>query len=191
VPEVNGFCPQKDEHQMAAQWYVLRSKPRKEEIVWRQAQARGIEVFFPRLRVNPVNPRARKLRPYFPGYMFVQVDIEEVGLSLFRWMPHAIGLVTFGGEPARVPENLIYAIRRKLEAIAAAGGEVLEGLKPGDAVRIHSGPFAGYEAIFDARLPGAERVRVLLKMLSDRRVQVELSAGQVRKIEKRRRRSTR
>ena len=164
---------------MALQWYALRSKPRKEEILWRQLRAQEFEVFFPRIRVHPVNPRSRKLLPYFPGYMFVNVNLEEVGLSTFQWMPHAIGLVSFDGEPSTVPENLIYAINKRVEEIAAAGGEFFDGIKPGDTVKINTGPFAGYEAIFDARLPGSERVRVLIQMLSDRRVPVELRAGQV------------
>lgn len=162
-------------------WYALRSKPRKEEVLWRQLHAQEFEVFFPRIRVHPVNPRSRKLRPYFPGYMFVHVDLEEVGQSTFQWMPHAVGLVSFDGEPATVPESLIHAIRKRVDEIAAAGGEFFDGLKPGDPVQINAGPFAGYEAIFDTRLPGSERVRVLIQMLSDRRVPVELKAAQVEK----------
>jgi len=169
---------------MAESWYALRSKPRKEEVLWQQLLARDIEVFFPRIRVHPVNPRSRKLRPYFPGYMFVQVDIEAVGLSKFNWMPFAIGLVSFDGEPATVPESLIHEVRKRCDEIAEAGGEFYDGLKPGDPVRISTGPFAGYEAIFDMRLPGSERVRVLIQMLTDRNVPVELKAGQVQRKNK-------
>jgi transcriptional antiterminator RfaH len=171
---------------MTIHWYALRSKPRKEDIVWRQVRTQGFEVFYPRLKVQPVNPRSRKVRPYFPGYMFVQADIEEVGLSTFQWMPHAMGLVCFGDEPAIVPENLVYAIQKRVEEIAAAGGELFDGLSRGDKVLINSGPFAGYEAIFDARIPGSERVRVLLQLLSSQRqVPVELDAGQVQQVRKR------
>jgi transcription antitermination factor NusG len=169
---------------MAELWYALRSKPRKEEVLWQQLRSQGYEVFFPRLRVQPVNPRSRKWRPYFPGYMFVQVDIESIGISTFQWMPHALGLVSFDGIPASVPENLVRAITRRVEEIAAAGGELFDGLKPGDAVRISEGPFVGYEAIFDTRIPGSERVRVLIQMLSDRRIPVELRAGQIEKKKK-------
>jgi transcription antitermination factor NusG len=165
---------------MAHFWYALRSKPRKEDILWRQVHTRGFDAFYPRLRVNPVNPRSRKLRPYFPGYLFVYADLEVVGLSIFQWMPHSIGLVSFGGEPAIVPENLIYAIKKRVEEIAEAGGELFDGLHPGDVVRISDGPFRGYEAIFDARLPGTERVRVLLELLGNqRRVPLELKSGQI------------
>jgi transcriptional antiterminator RfaH len=167
---------------MPLYWYALRSKPRKEEVVWRQVLAQGFDIYYPRLRVNPVNPRSHKLRPYFPGYLFVQVDLDDAGLSIFRWMPHTLGLVSFGGEPAIVPENLIHAIQKRLDEINAAGGEVFDGLKPGDPVYIVDGPFKGYEAIFDSRLPGRERVRVLLELLGNQRlVSVELRAGQIEK----------
>ncbi|HNT23457.1 MAG TPA: transcription termination/antitermination NusG family protein [Anaerolineales bacterium] len=164
---------------MPLQWYALRSKPRKENVLWRQAQEHGFEVFYPRLRVNPVNPRSQKIKPYFPGYMFVRADVESAGLSTFQWMPHSTGLVCFGGEPSVVPENLIHAIRRRVEEIAQAGGEVFDGLKPGDVIQISYGPFEGYEAIFDARLPGSARVRVLLQLLSERRVPLELDVSHI------------
>ena len=110
----------------------------------------------------------------------MRVDIEEAGLSVFKWLPHAVGLVNFGGEPAIVPDNLINTIRKRLEEVNAAGGELFEGLKPGEVVLISDGPFKGYEAIFDARLPGSERVRVLLELLgSQRQVPVELDSGQI------------
>ena len=163
---------------MAYHWYALRAKPRKEDVVWRQVRGEGFEVFYPRVRVNPVNPRARKLKPYFPGYMFLYADLDQVGQSTFQWMPHTLGLVSFGGEPAYVPDNLIFELRKRVEEISQAGGELFDGLKQGDKVLISDGPFKGYEAIFDARLPGSERVRVLLVLLSNqRRVPVELQSG--------------
>jgi transcriptional antiterminator RfaH len=94
-------------------------------------------------------------------------------------MPFSNGLVTFGDTPAAVPDSLIQAIRRHMEEINAAGGEQVAGLKPGDPVVIQGGPFEGHEAIFDARLPGRERVRVLLKLLQARQMSVELPAAQV------------
>jgi transcriptional antiterminator RfaH len=95
-------------------------------------------------------------------------------------MPHTHGLVSFGGEPAIVPENLVQAIRKRVDEINSAGGEVLEALRVGEKVKISSGPFEGYEAIFDGRLPGSVRVRVLLELLgSKRQVPVVLDVGSV------------
>ena len=166
---------------MPMQWYVLRSKPHKEEFLWEQLLARGVETYYSQIRVQPVNPRSRKVRPYFPGYLFVRVDLEQVTQSTLRWMPGAVGLVMFDGQPPVVPDGLIQAIRRRVDEINAAGGEVLEGLNPGDAVTVQAGPFAGYEAIFDARLSGNERVRILLKMLGDRRLPLDIPAGQIQR----------
>jgi transcription antitermination factor NusG len=165
---------------MGAYWYVIQSKPNKEDALYQQLESQGIEVFYPRIRVSPVNPRAKRVKAYFPGYLFVLTDLQRVGISTLQWMPFARGVVTFDQEPATVPENLINAIRRKVEDVNAAGGEVFSGLNKGDSILIHDGPFAGYEAIFDLRLPGSERVRVLIKLLSQRQVPVELNEGQIR-----------
>ncbi len=159
------------------QWYALRSKPNKEMTLWRELCARGVDCFYPRLSVRPANPRSRTSRPYFPGYMFVQTDIDQAGVSMFQWVPFSLGLISFGGSPACVPDNLIQAIRRRVDEINACGAERPARLEPGEAVIIRSGPFTGYEAIFDMRLSGNDRVRVLLKMMHARQVEMDLPAA--------------
>lgn len=166
---------------MTQTWYLIHSKPNKEGFLCRQLQSNAFEAFCPEIRVQPINPRARTRKPYFPGYVFVHLDPEQVPWSSLGWMPGASGFVSFDGRPADVPENLIEGIRRRVASVNAAGGELFDGLKPGDALVIQDGPFAGYEAIFDARLSGVDRVRVLLKMLQKRELRLELLAGQVRR----------
>ena len=164
---------------MSDSWYVVRSKPNKEEFLAGQLSAYGIKVFYPRIRVKTVNPRARKLKAYFPSYLFVHVDLETVSLSTLHWMPGAINLVSFDGVPAPVPETLITAIERQVENINTSQKNMLLDLKPGDVVSIHDGPFAGYEAIFDGQISGRERVRVLLSFLQNRQIPVELRESQI------------
>jgi transcription antitermination factor NusG len=159
---------------MAQNWYCIRSKPNKEEFLCSQLLASQIETFYPRLRVKPVNPRSSKIRPYFPGYMFVNVDLEKVGANSLHWMPGALGLVSYGNEPAPVQDELVNAIRNRVKMANAALEGRLAGLKAGDRVQIEYGPFAGYEAIFDVHLPGSERVRVFLALLERRGMKVEL-----------------
>ena len=171
---------------MASRWYVIRSKSRKESALELFAKSEGHQIYYPTIPVIRVNSKAAKVRPYFPGYMFIRTDLDEAGISTFKWMPFSIGLVTFGGEPAHVPESMIIAIQRRVDEINAAGGELFDGLQKGDRVRIKEGPFGGYEAIFDARLDGHERVRVLLRFISDRQVPVELRSSQIEQKKKRR-----
>ena len=165
---------------MSQYWYAIRSKPNKESFLWDQLNLQGIENYYPRLRVKPVNPRSRTIRPYFPGYLFVRVDLEQINLSALQWLPGAAGLVSFGGEPASVPDILINTIRNRVDEINAAGGELLEGLKKGQIVIIQPGPFDGYKAIFDTRLSGNEPVRVLLDLLNKQQTPLGLPLRQIR-----------
>ncbi len=169
---------------MAEYWYAMQSKPNREDALYKELVARGIDAFFPRVRVNPVNPRSRKIKAYFPGYLFVHVDLETVGFSFFQYMPFAKGMVAFDLEPATVPEKLIQAIRKRVEEVNASGGLEFEELEKGTRVYIHDGPFAGYDAIFDVRIPGSERVRVLIELLSKRYMPVEMQVGQMKKSER-------
>ncbi|MBV6451599.1 MAG: hypothetical protein DCC56_09775 [Anaerolineae bacterium] len=165
-------------------WYAVRSKPNKEDFLARQYEAHGVKVYYPRLRVTPVNPRSRKSRPYFPGYLFVQVDLTVIGASALQWMAGAANLVSFGGEPASVPEELINAIEKRVGEINVSNKTGATNLKRGEPVRIQAGPFAGYEAIFDGRISGQERVRVLLRFLEKRQVAVDLDEDQVLRLKR-------
>jgi transcription antitermination factor NusG len=164
---------------MSYHWYVIRTKPRTEDFLAEQMEIRRLEIYNPRIRVQTVNPRARKVKPYFPGYIFAHLDLEKTGTFSMQYIPGSTGLVSFGGEAAEVPAGLIKAIRQRVDEINSAGGELFDAVRIGETVMIHSGPLAGYEAIFDARLPGTDRVRVLLKLLKSRQLPVDLPAGHI------------
>ena len=166
---------------MSTAWYVLNSKPRKENLLWQQLKIRELETFYPRLRVESVNPRSRKVRPYFPGYLFVRVDLATYGFSNLAWVPGLRRIVSFSGEPAKVSDTVIENLRSHLAAHNNAHKAHQNSLQPGQPVHIADRRFEGYEAIFDARLDGKGRVRVLLKLLSDQQVPLELPEEHVRR----------
>jgi transcriptional antiterminator RfaH len=165
---------------MAATWYALRSKTGKEESVWQRTRSLGFRTYYPHLYAHPVNPRARKFKPFFPGYLFVNADLVEVGQGIFDRMQNAIGLLRFGGEPAAIEERVVNVIKTRVDEIVKNGGELFGSLKQGDSVTIQSGPFAGYDAVFDTRLSDLDRVRVFVQFLNDRQVAVEMKAGQIK-----------
>lgn len=163
------------------QWYALQTKPHKEMAAWHQLLARNLDTFYPHLPIPSARSQRETYKPYFPRYLFVRVNLALVGLSPFQYMPHVIGLVCFGGEPAPVADTLIQAIQRRVTATAAAGGELFDGLRRGDQVSICDGPFTGYDALFDARLSGGERVRVLLQVLGQQGIFLEMNAASIRR----------
>jgi transcription antitermination factor NusG len=160
-------------------WYVARSKPRNEELLWKQYCLRNFVSYYPCLKVATVNPRARGVQPYFPGYLFVRVDLDITGRSSLEWIPGGIGLVSFGDEPAFVLDSMIFAIKQQIEHLKMVSESPYN---KGDPVNIHQGVFAGYEGIFDIRLSGTDRVRILLSLLGDRLIPVEMSESAIHRI---------
>jgi transcription antitermination factor NusG len=164
---------------MSLAWYALRSKVHREHALWKEAEARGYEMYYPRLHVNPVNPRARRVIPYFPGYMFIHLDLEHVGRTVIDRMPFSIGLVSFGGEAAVVPDALIHGLIKHLESLPQNSLPGKRSFQYGDPVLISSGPFEGYEAIFDTRVSGRERVKVLVELLTGRFIRLDVSRDEI------------
>lgn len=121
------------------------------------------------------------MRPYFPGYLFVQLDLSDENHKNIQWIPGGMGLISYGDEYPIVPANLIAAVRRRLEDIELAGGELFADLKSGDVLTIQDGPFQGYEALFDSRIKGTDRVKVLLKLLKGQLMKVEVPSSKVSK----------
>lgn len=160
-------------------WYVMHSKPQKEQWLLKQLDALDIDVYYPCLHDKSRIVSLRGYRPYFPGYLFVNVDLELTGTSMLEWIPGSLGLISFGGEPACVPEGLLQRIRHHLDEMNAAQVRIVDSLQPGDEVIIRSGPFAGYDAIFYTRLRDTERVQVLLKVLQDQRMKIDLQVDQI------------
>lgn len=159
-----------------AKWYALRSKPNKERMLWIQVRRRDFEVYYPRIFVDPVDPRSRKVRPFFPGYMFVQANLGQVGASTFNYMPYSIGLVSFDNRAASIQSEVIEAIRRRVGDVTRSEDARDDRFKKGDRVIVTDGPFEGYEGLFDTRLSGKHRVRILLEILSGRSVPTKLDA---------------
>jgi transcriptional antiterminator RfaH len=158
---------------------VIRSKPQKEKWLYNQLTALPVEAYYPCLHKRDGKVHLPKSKPYFPGYLFVNVDLESIGMSVLQWIPGSIGIVTFGGEPAYVPDGLIQRIRHRVDEINLTGDRLLDYLKPGDKVTIGCGPFTGYDAIFCSGLHGDERARVLLKILEDYTIRIDLPVEQL------------
>lgn len=156
-------------------WYVLQSKPNKEEFLTGQLEARNVEYYFPILRVKPVNPRSRKYKPYFNGYIFFHSDLNEDEFVNYERIPGVQKIVHVGGEVAYVPDNILQAIRNKLDIINNRKTDQSDKWKRGEIIDVQSGPFEGYEAIFDESITGTQRVIVLLNMLQGRKLKVEMN----------------
>ena len=145
-------------------WYVVHTKPQKELMAASMLQERlGLNVYLPEV-LQHYRGR-RQLRPFFPRYVFVQVDFGEVAATAIDGTPGVIRLVAFGDRPQAMQTDMLAAIRERIDKYNAEGGLPQHPFHPGDKVRLTSGPLQGLEAVFQGPMKPTQRVLVLLEFL--------------------------
>jgi transcriptional antiterminator RfaH len=160
-------------------WYVVYTQPRAEWLAREHLERQGFEVFFPRYLKR--RSHARKVEdvpsPLFPRYLFAAFDLAEAGWRVIRSTRGVVDLVRNGLDPAPIPERVVHEIKDCSDANGLVRLAQRSELSPGARIRINSGPFAEYEAIFRASRDD-ERVTALLSLLG-RQVSVELPMAAV------------
>lgn len=161
------------------EWYVVRTHTHGEAKASANLMRQGYEVYLPLCRRWVKHARRREVaqRPLFPGYLFVRFDI---GRDRWRSIISTIGvagLICYADLPARIAEDVVEAIR------AAEGNRFFDythavtKLKPGDKVRVVTGPFANLIGKLQSTASN-DRIRVLLAILG-RHTPTELALSEV------------
>ncbi len=164
-----------------SQWYVLQTKVRNEAVAVQNLGNQGFETFLPMLRVQQLR-RGRwqsVCEPLFPGYLFIELDLERQNTAPIRSTRGVIGLVRLGATLQAFPQPLLSSLK---QAQALTGGviEPAKVFESGDEVQLVSGPLAGMKAIFKAR-NSQERVVLLLNVLGNE-TQISVSTNLIRKV---------
>jgi transcriptional antiterminator NusG len=133
--------------------------PTEEEIEVREGKRRTIE------------------RRVFPGYILVQMVMDEDSWYVVRNTPGVTGFVGMGNEPTPLRPEEVSQIMRRMEAEAP---KIKVTFKPGQKVRIIDGPFNEFiGTVGDIDMEKA-KVRVLVSFFG-RETPVELDFLQVEK----------
>ena len=151
------------------QWYVVYSKPRKEEFAQFNLQLKGLEVFFPRLLLPQPLSKRRRIVPLFPNYLFVRIHSRECHHVL--WSPGVKHLLGCKGVLTPLDEEIVAFLMRQAtpDGILTARSS----LTAGQEVRITGGPFDGLAGTIQDPPDPRGRVRVLMELLN-RQVKVEV-----------------
>ena len=168
----------KQESELDRNWYVVRSKPRREEFAQRQLIRRGVETFLPRI-VESVRPGCEpSVSPLFPGYLFARVELATQYSSVI-WTPGVTTMVAFGDTPVAVEENVVDFLK---ERCAGRGLIIAQPtFDSGDQVKIVRGPLAGLQGIVQGRVNGRDRVLVLMEVLR-RQTEVAVPAAALESV---------
>lgn len=114
----------------------------------------------------------------FPGYVMVQMELNEDSWYVVRNTPGVTGFVGMGNEPTPLrPEE----VKRIMERMDSEDKVVKVDYKIGERVRIVGGPFNDFPGTVSAIDSDREKVRVMVDFFG-RETPVELSFMEVEKM---------
>jgi transcription elongation factor/antiterminator RfaH len=157
-------------------WYVLYSKPHKEEQVQLHLGLKAIETFFPRLQWPRAAKAKKNVTALFPNYLFVRMNLTTETHRVI-WTPGVKKIVSFSDTPIPLDDGIVEYLKHKADADGVI--QAHSQLRPGQQVEIRGGPFDGFSGIIQNPPNAKGRVRILLKLLS-RQISVKLGVEFVR-----------
>jgi transcriptional antiterminator NusG len=123
--------------------------------------------------------RRTTTRKFFPGYMFVQMVLDDRTFHLVKNTPKITGFLG-GTKPTPVPEREITGVQSNISEGGKPKPKPRVVFEAGDSVRVTDGPFANFSATVEEVKADKQKVKVSLSMFG-RATSVELDFAQVEK----------
>jgi transcriptional antiterminator NusG len=176
---------------MSLRWYVVQAYSGYEAKVKGMLEERivreGLESKFGKVLVPTeeiVEMRAgqqrRSERKFFPGYVLVEMEMEDESWHLVKNTPRVMGFI--GGtadRPAPITEKEANEILQRVEDSSdKPKPKVL--FEPGEVIRVNDGPFADFNGVVEKVDYEKNRVRVSV-LIFGRSTPVDLEFSQVEK----------
>ena len=161
-------------------WYVLKTKPKKEERAKCYLDQHQIKTFLPWMETPHFTQgeSTKKLKPLFPNYLFAQFDLMQ-NYSLVKWGKGVNKILGFGKYPTPIADEILTILKNRTDENNVFK-ESYEFNK-NDYVRITSGLFKDLLGIFDSWVSDSDRVKVLLNLIGYQ-PRVELHCSQLEKV---------
>ena len=176
-------------------WYIVHTYSGQEDVVEKNLrlriqsldmQDRIVQVLVPTEEevVFKDGKRRSERRKLFPGYILVQMDMDDESWYAVRNTPGVTGFVSSEDEtdkrpkPVPLEDKQIEDILKQVESDAT---RIKIGLEMGETVRITEGPFVDFIGAINDIDEGKGKVRVLVSFFG-RETPVELDFLQVERI---------
>jgi transcriptional antiterminator NusG len=176
---------------MTMRWYVVHAYSQYENQVMRALKERiaraGLQeqfgdILVPTEEVVEIKDGVKRTteRKFFPGYVLVQMEMNEDTWHLVKSTPKVLGFI--GGtpdKPAPITEKEANSILNRVEeSVEKPKPKTL--YEPGEAVRVTEGPFADFSGVVEEVNYEKNRLRVAV-LIFGRSTPVELEFSQVEK----------
>jgi len=174
---------------MAKAWYAVHTYSGHENKVKtnieRRAESLGLRDKISRILV-PVEEEQRNRngrrttikRKVFPGYVLIEMELNDQTWYLVKNTIGVTGFVSSGNKPVPLQQREIANILAQLED---GTRKAKPSWQKGEVVRVTAGPFADFTGTIEEIYPDKERVKALISIFG-RDTPVELSFAEIERV---------
>ncbi len=188
IPQVDDDEPPPD-----LVWYVLKVQSSREDTIrdalQRRVKIQGLERYFgqivvPTEKITEIRNNKKRVveRKTYPGYIMVQMELNEKTWFVVRETPGVGDFVGAHGTPTKMTETEVnQMLHQEEEKTTAEAPKVRIYVERGDRVKIKDGPFENFEGTVEEVIEGRGLVKVML-IIFNRPTPVDLEYWQVERI---------
>ena len=174
---------------MARAWYAVHTYSGHENKVKtnieRRAESLGLKGKINRILVpteeetrNRNGRRSTIKRKVFPGYVLIEMELNDQTWYLVKNTIGVTGFVSSGNKPVPLQQHEIQGI---LEAVESGGITTTPQWQKGEVIRVTSGPFADFNGTIEEVNADKQKVKVLISNFG-RDTPVELDFNQIERV---------
>ena len=119
-------------------------------------------------------------RKFYPGYIMIEMDIDERGWFLVRETPGVGDFVGAAGKPTPMEQHEVDRMLGQMSATAEQPRLKID-FKKGESVKIKEGPFENFEGMVDEVIEAKGLVKVIVNIFG-RATPIELEYWQVEPV---------
>lgn len=161
-------------------WFVVRTKAGGEQRANQNLTGQEIETFLPLFKnfYYRNGKMVQMIKPLFPNYLFARLSLD-LHYAKVRYTRGVSRILGNREGPVPVSDAVVQTIRDRVGKDNLI--ELEDEIKEGDLVQIKSGPLKDLIGVFQKRMSGKDRVRILLNLIGVD-VPVQISKWQIHKV---------
>lgn len=148
-------------------WFALCTNPKQEDRACSNLESWGVECFNPKIKKCQSNPftgiKTFVTKPLFSRYIFSRF-IARTLLHQISFTRGVHRVVSFDGKPVPIDDDVIAFFKSRLDENGLV--HIGEPLKPGDRIKIKSGPWQELVGVVERDLTASERVVILMTSIN-------------------------
>jgi transcription termination/antitermination protein NusG len=173
-------------------WYVLKVQSSREDTIRdaleRRVKIQGLQRYFGRIvvpteKITEIRNNKKRTveRKTYPGYIMVEMELNEKTWFTVRETPGVGDFVGAHGTPSKMTETEVNQMLGQETAKTEEAPRVRIDVERGDRVKIKDGPFENFEGTIEEVIEARGLVKVML-IIFNRPTPVDLEYWQVERI---------